>query len=184
MKECRFVRRNIYDYVSGIMTDECDKERMDKHINLCRNCFNELEKVKAILMAASNIKPAGLSDEEWQKFDRTLEEKLDMAPKAYTLRPVKKNLYNLLLRPAVILAAVFILITGGFLIRGPMKHAIVLGPTLMERGRPIPSGLSSSENEILRELELMDELNSASSVRDMPEDELLEEMEILDSFET
>ncbi len=203
MKECRFVRRNVYDYVSGIMTDECDKKRMDKHINLCRNCFNELEKIKAVLMAASNKKPAGLSEGEWQEFDRALEEKLDMAPKAYILRPAREKLYNLLLRPAVAIAAVFILIVGIFLIRSPIKYTIVLDQTLVpsfkvsgrttlsglkERGWSIPSGLgpaglSSSENEILSELELIDELNSASSVRDMPEDELLEEIEILDSLE-
>ncbi|MBM3253476.1 MAG: zf-HC2 domain-containing protein [Candidatus Omnitrophica bacterium] len=166
MRECRFIKKNIYGYVSGLI-DECDKERIDKHLAICKDCNSELFRVRAVLDIASSKKIPELSDEEWEGFDRTLEEKITVYPRAYIVKPARNNFLKPILRPALVIL-MFILIISGLLIKNPARHNITL---------------SDSEEEFLNEIELLDELNS-SETKDISEDELLEEIKLIDSFET
>ncbi len=165
MRECIFVKKNIYGYISDLI-DECDRERIDKHLAICKACNDEAVNVRAILNAASDVKIPELPNEEWDRFDRALYEKLTDKPPLYTIKPAKHNIVRLALRPALI-GVVFTLIISSLFIKSTNRGHIML---------------SESEKALLDEIEILDELNS-KSVGDISDEELLEEIELLDSLE-
>lgn len=165
MRECIFFKKNIYGYLSNLI-DECDRERADKHLAVCKACNDEALKVRIILNAASDKKIPELSSEEWYKFDSALYERITNKPKVYIIKPARHSLPRLILRP-VLIGAVFILIISSLFIKSANRQHIML---------------SESEKALLDEIEILDELNS-KSVGDISDEELLEEIELLDSLE-
>ncbi len=176
MKECKFIKKKIYGYISNLL-DSDDTERINGHLAVCKDCSRELDRLKQIIEAASSDKRYELSDESWEEFDRELVEKVSEQHKEYVLKPKRNTFPGMILKPAlvVLVLALVVFLGSSSLINNVDRQDIML---------------SETEEELLYELELLDELDVQISVNgytdeilDEIDDMLLEEMELLDSFE-
>jgi hypothetical protein len=162
MLNCFFMKRKLYEYLDGGLSDK-QKAGVKKHLEKCVSCSRLLNEMKSIfdLAPKGEINP---SQNFWDNFKIGLDRKLnDALLSPLSAKPGVSRQLKPVLAYAIILTLFFT--AGGYFYRiFSSKHAALL-----------------AEQELVEEVLLLDEVDSASELNHS-EDAYIEELDILYSL--